>query len=156
MLHSIHKSKELQIWNAKLLWFRASMKKDIIKRTERCVPCQTNKQQKVQHQPQLPIDTMKFSPGKCVQVDLYELDKTDYITVVDNAIGLIWSQKLANKEAGTTVKALENIFLKISMPFMIQTDTGKNFCSREFEKFAKKNNRDCKVCPVPPSRQQAS
>ena len=59
---------------------------------------------------------MKFSPGKCFQKDLYELDKTDYITVIGKATGLIWSQNLANKEAGTTVRALENIFLKISMP----------------------------------------
>ena len=124
MLHSTHKSTELQIWNAKLLWFRASMKNDIIKRTEGYVTCQTYKQQNVQPKPQLPIDTIKFSPGECVQIDLYELDKIDYISVVDRATGLIWSQKLANKEAGTTVKALENIFPKISMPFMIQTDNG--------------------------------
>ena len=42
-------------------------------------------------------------------------------------------KKLANKEAGTTVRALENIFLKISMPFMIQTDNRRNFYSKEFE-----------------------
>ena len=64
---------------------------------------------------------MKFSPRECVQVDLYKHEKTDYITVVDKATGLIWSQKLANKTAATTVKAL----LKVSMPFFIQTDNGK-------------------------------
>ena len=62
-----------------------------------------------------------------MQVDLYELNKVDYITVVDKATGLIWSQKLANKNAATTVRALEDIFLKMSMPFVIQTDNGKKF-----------------------------
>ena len=42
---------------------------------------------------------MKFRPGECFQVDLYEIEKTDYMTVVDKATGLIMSQKLANKEA---------------------------------------------------------
>ena len=75
-----------------------------------------------------------------MQIDLYELNKINYITVVDRATGLIWSQKLANKETQTTIRALENIFLKVSMPFVIQTDIGKNFCSKEFEDFAEKNN----------------
>ena len=91
MLHSTHKSTELQVWNAKLLWYWASMKKDIEQRTQGCVACQTYKQKKPQPQPQLPLDTMKFSSRECVQVDLYELEKTDYITVVDKATGLIWS-----------------------------------------------------------------
>ena len=89
---------------------------------------------------------MKFSPGECIQVDLYELNKTDYITVVDRATGLIWSQKLANKDTQTTIRALENIFLKVSMPFIIQTDNGKNFCSKEFEDFAEKNNIEIICC----------
>ena len=126
------------------------MRRDITQRTEACIECQTYKQKKPQPQPQLPIDTLKFSPGECMQVDLYELDKIDYITVVDKATGLIWSQKLANKNAATTVRALENIFLKVSMPFVIQTDNGKNFCSKEFEEFADKNNicKSHKMCPI--------
>ena len=68
---------------------------------------------------------MKFSPGECFQTDLYEVDKSDSITDVDKAMGLIWSQKLANREAVTTVRALENIFL--SMLFMIQADNRKKF-----------------------------
>ena len=89
---------------------------------------------------------MKFRPGECFQVDLYEIEKTDYMTVVDKATGLIMSQKLVKKEAGTTVRALENIFMKVSMPFMLQIDNGKNFIAKEFKKFADKNNIDVVKC----------
>ena len=122
------------------------MKKDITKRTEGCVAFQTYRPKKAQPKPQLPIDTMKYSPGECFQVELYELDKTDYITVVDKATGLIWSQKIANKETGTTIRALENIFLKVSMPFIIQTDNGKKFCLKKFDTFAEKNKIEVIRC----------
>ena len=77
---------------------------------------------------------MKFSPGECFQVDLYEIVKTDYITVVDKATGLIMSQKLANKEAGITIRALENIFPKVC-PSCFRRTTGRIFL-KEFEKFS--------------------
>ena len=32
------------------------------------------------------------------------------------------------------------------MPFVIQTDNGKNFCSKEFEEFAEKDNKEVTRC----------
>ena len=98
------------------------MKRDITKRLECCAACQTYRSKKVQSKPQFPIDTMEFSPGECFQVDLYELDKTDYITVFDKATGLV------NKETRTTIRALENI------------------CLKEIDKFAEKNNNEVIRC----------
>ena len=51
----MHNSQEMQLWNAKQLWFWAEMKMDIEKKTENCDACQTFRpKQKRQPQPQLP------------------------------------------------------------------------------------------------------
>ena len=72
--------------------------------------------------------------------------KKTYITCVDKATGLILSDKPPNKEAKSTIKALENFFLKINMPFTLQMDNGKNFVSKEFKGFCEKNNIDVIHC----------
>ena len=58
---------------------------------------------------------------------------------------MILSEKLPNKDVKATIKALEN-FLKINMPLTLQMDNGKNFVSKEFEGFCKKNNIDIIRC----------
>ena len=119
MLHASHKSRKLQTWNAKQLWYWAEMKRDIAKKTDSCDACQTHIPQRIrQPQPQLPVDTLKFNPIECFQLDIYEIKKRNYITCVDKTTGLILSKKLSNKEKKATVKALKKIFLKINMPFL--------------------------------------
>ena len=115
------------------------MRRDVNRKTENCYVCQTFRpKQKRPTKPQLPIDTIRFNPGECFQLDLYEINKKTFITCVDKVTGLMLSKKLKNKQ--NPQKALENMFLKINMPFMLQSDNGKNFTSKRFDKFCLKNN----------------
>ena len=118
-----------------------------MRKSEECKACQTYRpRKKRQQQPQLPIDTIRFIPGECFQIDLYELEKFTYRTCIDKAKGLILSEKLKNKDSKSSIKALENMFLKINMPFMLKMDNGTNFTSKEFKTFCSRNNIELVRC----------
>ena len=75
LLHVTHSSPEMQLWNATKLWFWPESRQDVMRKSEECKACQTYRpRKKRQQQPQLPIDTIRFNPGECSQINLYELE----------------------------------------------------------------------------------
>ena len=70
--------------------------------------------------------------------DLFEIDKKDFLTVTCKLSGQILGEKLKNKSAEETCRALENLFLKMGPPLKIISDNGTNFTSRRFKSLMNK------------------
>merc|ERR1711954_460458 len=71
--------------------------------------------------------------GGLLSCDLFEIDKNDFITVTCKLSGQILGEKLKNKSADETCRALENLFLKMGPPLKLISDNGTNFTSRRFK-----------------------
>ena len=83
------------------------------------------------------MDLLFFGPGEYLTSDLFKIDGKNYIMVTDRLSGLILSEKLKNKSAKETVRALRGFVYKLGVPITIRTDCGTNYTSREFEAFCK-------------------
>ena len=88
---------------------------------------------KFAQKPALPLELCEYGPGELLNLDLFEVNKKDYITTTCKLSGLILGEKLPNKSADETCKTVEGLFLRNSPPLKVVTDNGANFTSKKFQ-----------------------
>ena len=73
-----------------------------------------------------------------MNLDLFEVNKKDYITTTCKLSGQILGEKLPNKSADETCKVVEGLFLRNGPPLKVVTDNGTNFTSKKFQALMEK------------------
>ena len=114
------------------------MKNEINQANLSCGCCIEFSKSKFAKKPILPIKLCDFSPGKLLSLDLFDVNKKDYITINCKLSGQILGEKLPNKSAEETCKVVENLFLRNGPPLKVVTDNGCNFTSGRFQSLMKK------------------
>ena len=109
------------------------MKNEINQSNLSCGRCIEFSRSKFAQKPILPLELLDYGPGELLSCDLFEIDKKDFLTVTCKLSGQILGEKLKNKSAEETCRALENLFLKMGPPLKIISDNGTNFKSRRFK-----------------------
>ena len=79
-----------------------------------------------------------YAPGKLLNLDLFEVNKKDYISTPCKLSGLILGEKLPNKSAEETCKVVEGLFLRNGPPLKVVTDNRANFTSKKFQSLMEK------------------
>ena len=86
----------------------------------------------------LPLELCEYGPGELLNMNLYELDKKDFLTTTCKLSGLILGKNVANKSAEETCKKVESLFLRNGPPLKLITDNGTNFTSKKFKALIEK------------------
>ena len=111
---------------------------ELEQRNRACSSCAVEKRAKNPDKPILPVDLLEYSPGEYLTSDLFEIEKKIFITVTDRLSGLILGDRVEDKSAAETTKALESIFIKLGPPSHMRTDNCTNFSSEKFAKLMQK------------------
>ena len=72
-----------------------------------------------------------------VGADLFELDKTSYLIVVDYFSRFPEVIKLTSTTSRSIITALKSIFSRYGVPAILFSDNGPQFASAEMEEFSK-------------------
>ena len=80
-LHKSHSHEKMSWETAKKIWFWKSMKNEINQANLSCGRCIEFSRSKFAQNPILPIKLCNFGPGKLLSLDLFEVNKKDYITI---------------------------------------------------------------------------
>ena len=75
-------------------------------------------------------------PWRNVGVDLFELDRVDYLLTVDYFSGFFEIDKMTTTTVSQVINKLKPHFARYGIPRQLVSDNGPQFSSREFEKFA--------------------
>merc|ERR1711954_427781 len=137
-LHESHSHEQMFWETAKKIWFWKSMKNKINQANLSCGRCIEFSRSKFAQKPILPLELLDYGPGELLSCDLFEIDKKDFLTVTCKLSGQILGEKLKNKYAKETCRALENLFLKMGPPLKSISDNGTNFTSRRFKSLMNK------------------
>ena len=76
-------------------------------------------------------------PWEKVAIDLFQLERKDYIVTVDYYSNFFEVDQLSTKTAKKVIGKLKAYFARHGIPDQVISDNGQPFASREFEEFAR-------------------
>ena len=138
LLHSTHSHSAMEWATIREIWWWNGIKNELEFRNRACSSCAIDKRAKNPDKPVLPVDLLEYSPGEYMTSNIFEIEKKIFITVTDRLSGLILGDRLKDKSAAETTKALESIFVKLGPPGHMRTDNGTNYLSEKFAKLMDK------------------
>merc|ERR1711954_371449 len=80
-LNESHSHKQMSWETAKKIWFWKSMKNEMKQANLSCGRCIEFSRSKFAQKSILPIELCNYGPGKLLSLDLFEVNKKDYITI---------------------------------------------------------------------------
>ena len=86
-------------------------------------------------EPLIPTPLSKY-PWQMVGTDLFELNKSNYLLVVDYFSRYPEVIKLGSTTSGSVISALKSIFSRHGIPEVVRSDNGPQYSSTEFSSFA--------------------
>ena len=89
-------------------------------------------------QPKEPLMPQKVPdrPWSKVAVDLFSLDKTEYIIIVDDYSNFFELRALSDTRASSVITSLKSQFARHSIPNTVRSDNGPPFSSSDFKTFS--------------------
>ena len=134
-LHASHLGAESCLRRARETVFWPGMSAEIKEMVAVCETCRTyeNSQQKETLMPH----RIPTRPWEQVGVDLFELDKKEYLITVDYYSNFWEVDKLPSSSTKAVVSKLKSHFARYGCPDRLVSDNGPQFSSAEFQKFAK-------------------
>ena len=75
-------------------------------------------------------------PWSKVAVDLFTLDKTEYIIIVDDYSNFFDLRALSDTRASSVITSLKSQFARHGIPNIVRSDNGSQFSSSDFKTFA--------------------
>ena len=75
-------------------------------------------------------------PWEKVAADLFELNGRQYLVLVDSLSNFIEVESLSTISATAVIKVLKANFARYGIPKLLVTDSGSQFTSAEFKRFA--------------------
>ena len=100
---------------------------------DKCDKC--SKERKNRVVPMIPSDVPE-RPWQTVGSDLFELNGSYYILVVDYVSEFVKIAKLNNTSSASIVNNLKSIFARHGIPEIVVTDNGSQYSSQTFTAFA--------------------
>ena len=111
------------------------MNDQITQMVARCEVCLTFR--KSQQKEPMKGHQIPDGPWKKVGIDLFQLDKENYVVISDYYSKFFEISKLTSTSASSTIKHIKPHFARYGIPEEVISDNGPQFASAEFEKFAK-------------------
>ena len=122
----------------KKIWHWKTLKNEIHQANMAHEQCLEFSRSKFAQKPTLPLEPCEYGPGELLNLDLFEVNKKDFITTTCKLSGLILGEKLPNKSAEETCKTVEGLFLRNGPPLKVVKDNGANFTSKKFQALKEK------------------
>ena len=66
-------------------------------------------------------------PMSHVGIDIFDLQRRSYISMSNRFSGFLWAKELNNTRTSTVAKILDNWFLDVGYPMVLQSDSGPQF-----------------------------
>ena len=70
-----------------------------------------------------------------ISADLYDLDRKDFLAIIDAYSGFVESKPLKHITSSEVIKAFESFFRYVGYPETLRTDNGRQLCSNEIEEY---------------------
>ena len=109
------------------------LSKQIEDLVEKCDKCSKERQTRVE--PMIPSDVPE-RPWQTVGSDLFELNGSNYLLVVDYLSAFVEIAKLNNTSSASIVNNLKSMFARHGIPEIVVTDNGPQYSSQTFSAFA--------------------
>ena len=135
-IHSSHVGIEACLRRARecLFWPNMSVEiKDYVSQFEVCAKFSENQQKET-----IMCHDLPDRPWSKVGVDLFELEGSNYVVVVDYNSNFWEINKLDDTSSQTVVRKLKAHFARYGIPDTLVSDNGPQFASKEFANFADK------------------
>lgn len=110
------------------------MSYDIEKMVKSCDECQQNQRQQCK-EPLIPSDIALY-PFQMIGTDLFYWNNQDLLLVVDYYSHYWEIERLYNTISTTVIKKMKGIFSRLGIPEQVISDSGPQYSSKEFKKFA--------------------
>ena len=138
MLRKIHKAHRRT--DSSIRWARESVywpgKQVVIRQT--CSSCGVFAQY-LSERPREPMGShdIPFQPWSKVSVDLFQLNGSNYLVLVDHYSDYFELEPLQNTLASTVIRSMKGNFARYGIPEECITDNGPQFVSHEYSRFAR-------------------
>lgn len=114
--------------------FWPGMNRDIESLISRCVTCQKYRNKQIK-EPMVIAET-PTAPWHKVGMDLFHAKGKDYLVVIDYYSNFPEMALLSNLSSSCVITHVKSIFARHGIPYMVMSDNGPCFSSREWQKFA--------------------
>ncbi|XP_041376696.1 uncharacterized protein K02A2.6-like [Gigantopelta aegis] len=134
-IHRSHLGIEKCLRRAREILYWPSMNSQIRDIVSQCGICchYRNKQQKESlHSHEIPE-----RPWQVVTSDLFELDRENYVVIVDYYSKFFEVSKLKDTKSNTVIEVLKENFARHGIPEIVKSDNGPQYSNYEFKEFAK-------------------
>ena len=133
-IHEGHQGIERCRMRAKSAVWWPGMSKQLMQRVQQCPVCISNSSVR---QAPLMVSSLPKYPWQVVGTDFFELDRKQYLVVVDYFSRYPEIVKMNSTTSACTIAALKNIFARYGIPEVVRSDNGPQYSSHEFAAFAR-------------------
>lgn len=133
-LHASHQGLDATMRRARDVVYWPGMQEDIRQVTSQCRQCEEN--QPAQPKQSLLTHSVPACPWAKVGIDLFQCKGQDYLLMVDYLTDYFEISLLKQTSAAEVIRAVKEQFARHGVPFLLQSDGGSQFVSREFQDFA--------------------
>ena len=134
-IHSSHLGIEMCKPRARDILFWLGMNQQIADVVSKCNTC--NMYRNSQAKKPLKSHELPERPWQKIAADLFELDKKEYVVMVDYYSKFFEVSHLPNSKCKTVINHIKPQFARYGIPKVIVSDNGSEFSSQEFAVFAK-------------------
>ena len=134
-IHSSHLGIEKCKRRARDILFWPGMNQQIADVVSKCNTC--NMFRNSQAEEPLKSHELPERPWLKIAADLFELDKQEYVVMVDYYSKFLEVSHLPNSKSKTVINHIKPQFARYGIPEVIVSDNGSEFSSQEFAEFAK-------------------
>ena len=134
-IHSSHLGAESCLRKARDVLYWPNMSSEIRDMVGQCSPC--NEYQKSQCKEPLMTHKIPERPWSRLAVDIFTLDKSDYLITVDFYSDFWEVDTLPHMTAETVIECCKTHFSRYGVPDVVISDNGRQFASEEFANFAR-------------------
>ena len=134
-IHSSHLGAESCLRKARDVLYWPNMSSEIRDMVGQCSPC--NEYQQSQCKEPLMTHKIPERPWSRLAVDIFTLDKSDYLITVDFYSDFWEVDTLPHMTAETVIECCKTHFSRYGVPDVVISDNGRQFASEEFANFAR-------------------
>ena len=134
-LHSSHQGIKATLRRARMTIYWPGMAEDVVKKCQECRTCL--KDATKQPKEDLKSHSIPVQPWSKVGIDLFELKKEHFVIIVDYTTDYFEYIRLRSQKAVDVITGIKEVFARLGVPKMVQSDNASNFTSIEFSKFSR-------------------
>ena len=136
LLHTSHQGLAATLRRARRTIFWPGITQELQKVVDSCEVCQRNSPDN--RRDELLSHAVPSQPWMKVGVDLFSFGGKDYIVIVDYHSDYFEFEMLPDASAHSVVLFMKNVFARLGVPSVVQSDNGTQFTFWHFSKFSEK------------------